>query len=210
MARSTTPRRRGPKGAAVDARADLLRAARQEFGSRGYRGTTVRAVASRAGVDPALVSHYFGNKEGLFRAALTVDVDISELVAGVLSGPRDQIGDHIVRQFFTLYDGTEFRASVLAMLRTAMTDPDTAGIMRAMIQERAAPALATAARGPDPTRQVMLAMTQLIGVVLGRHVVGLDPLRSADIDELAAELGPVVQRYFDGTHTDVTRRGPQL
>lgn len=210
MTRSTSPRRRGPKGGSVDARMDLLAAARQEFGSRGYQATTVRAVAARAGVDPALVSHYFGNKEGLFRAALAIDVEIPQLVRSVVTGAREDIGDRIVRQFFAVYDEPEFRSSVLAVLRTAMTDPATAAMMRAMIQDQAAPILATQARGQDPIKQVMLAMAHLMGVVLARHVVALEPLHEADVDELAGDLGPVIQRYFDGTHAAHVPAGDQL
>lgn len=83
-------------------------------------------------------------------------------------------------------------------------------MMRAMIQDQAAPILATQARGQDPIKQVMLAMAHLMGVVLARHVVALEPLHEADVDELAGDLGPVIQRYFDGTHAAHVPAGDQL
>lgn len=182
-------------------RDELLTAARAQFAERGYSGATIRTIAAAADVDPALIRHYFGDKEGLFRAALLVNFDPVELATSVASGPRATIGTRLVRQFFTMYDTAEFRTAVLALLRTAMTDPDTALMLRELIVNRAAPVLATQAVGERPQKQVILAMTTLMGVVIGRYVVGLPELTEASLDDLVADLGPVVQRYFDGTYS---------
>jgi AcrR family transcriptional regulator len=199
MDESPAIRRRGPKGGDAAVRDLLLAAAREEFATKGYRAATVRAIAATAGVDPMMITHYFGSKERRFHAASALDIDATAVLLSMTEGPRELLGERIVRRFFELYDDPTFRASILALVRSALTDPDLTDAVRSMIINRLAPSLATHARGNDPQRQVMLAMTQLLGVVIGRHVIGLPPL-AADIDDLVAELAPTVQRYFDGTH----------
>ncbi len=198
---TTSPRRRGPRpGAGPDTREAIASAARAEFAERGYAGATIRSIAAEAGVDPALVHHYFGTKAGLFQEVLALGFEPARAaLPHMLHGPQDQAGMRIVRTFLSLYDDPAFREPVLALLRTAMTDPEVAAIVGRYLQDAMLPQVTHLAVGPDPQRRVALAMTQLVGVVLGRHVLGLDSLQGS-VEDLAAELGPVVQRYLDGTH----------
>ncbi|MCU0300803.1 MAG: TetR family transcriptional regulator [Candidatus Nanopelagicales bacterium] len=195
------PRRRGPRaGSGEDTREAIVAAARVEFARRGFDAATVRSIATRADVDPALIHHYFGTKMGLFQAVLALGVDPTRAaLPAMLDGPRDEAGRRIARTFLTLYEDPEFREPVLAVMRTAMTSPEVAALAASFLQDTMLRGLATLAVGPDPQRQVALAMTHLLGTMLGRHVLGLTALQG-DVDVLVDELAPVVQRYLDGAH----------
>ncbi|MCU0283270.1 MAG: TetR family transcriptional regulator [Candidatus Nanopelagicales bacterium] len=199
------PRRRGPRaGAGEDTREAIVAAARVEFAQHGFAGTTLRSIAARAGVDPALIHHYFGTKMGLFQAVLALGVDPTrQALPAMLDGPREEAGQRIVRTFLTMYEDPQFREPVLAVMRTAMTSREVAALAASFLQDTMLRGLVTLAVGPDPARQVALAMTHLMGTVLGRHVLGLAALQG-EVDALVDELAPVVQRYLDGAHRDVT------
>jgi AcrR family transcriptional regulator len=201
------PRRRGPRaGAGEDAREAIVAAARVEFAQHGFGAATLRSIAARADVDPALIHHYFGTKMGLFQAVLALGVDPTrEALPAMLDGPRDEAGRRIVRTFLTMYEDPQFREPVLAVMRTAMTSPEVAALAASFLQETMLRGLVTLAVGPDPGRQVALAMSHLMGTMLGRHVLGLTALQG-DVEALVDELAPVVQRYLDGEHRDTAGR----
>jgi AcrR family transcriptional regulator len=193
-------RRRGPRpGAGSDTREAIAAAARAEFAERGFAGATIRSIAARAEVDPALIHHYFGTKVELFQEVLALGVDpTSRVLPEMLDGPRDQAGERIVRAFLSAYEDPAFREPILAVMRTAMTDPEIAGLAGSFLQDALLARVASLAIGPDAQRRVALAMTGLVGTMLGRHVIGLAALQGP-VDDLVAELAPVVQRYLDGT-----------
>lgn len=195
----TEPQRRGPRpGAGARTRAEIAAAARAEFAERGFGGATIRAIAARAGVDPALVHHYFGTKMDLFREVLALSVDpAGTVLPGMLAGPRDRAGERIARTFLTAYEDPAFRDPMLALLRSVTTDPELAALAGSLMQDALLPAVAELAVGPDPQRRVALIMGQLMGTVLGRHVIGLAALQGP-VEDLVAVLGPVLQRYLDG------------
>ena len=193
-------RRRGPRGGSSDTRAGIRLAARAEFAERGYAGATIRSIAARAEVDPALIHHYFGTKAKLFREVLDLGFDpLRSVLPAMLDGPREQAGERITRTYVQLFDDPRVREPLLAIMRTATVDPEAAATAAAAITEVLLPRLATLAVGPDPRRQVVLAMTHLAGTMLGRYVLGLAPLQ-CPAEDLVAELAPVVQRYLDGTY----------
>ncbi|MCU0263421.1 MAG: TetR family transcriptional regulator [Candidatus Nanopelagicales bacterium] len=199
---TSPPRRRGPRtGAGADTRAAIATAARAEFSERGYAGATIRSIAARADVDPALVHHYYGTKAELFQAVLALGFDPGRVaVPLMLDGPQQEAGARIVRTFLTLYDDPAYREPILAVMRTATTEPDVAAMAASYLQEVMLPHLSTLAVGPDPDQRVALAMTHLLGTMLGRQVLGLDSLQGP-VEDLVAQIGPVIQRYLDGTHT---------
>jgi AcrR family transcriptional regulator len=200
---TTGARRRGPRpGPAADTREAIAAAARAEFAQRGFGGATIRSIAARAEVDPALVHHYFGTKMDLFREVLSLDVDpVRTVLPAFLDGPREEAGARIARAFLTTYEDPSFREPVLALMRSAMTDPELAKMAGSLLQDALIPALANLGLGPQRERHVALAMTHLMGTVLGRHLIGLVTLQGP-VDDLVAELAPVVQRYLDGTNRD--------
>jgi AcrR family transcriptional regulator len=177
----------------------VLVAAREAFAERGFDGATIRGIATAAGVDPALVHHYFGSKEQLFLAAVEAPADPAELLPDVLAGGRDELGANVVRMLLRVWDGPA-RTAGLALLRSAIGNEWTARLLREFLVTQVLrrvvatlelPAVEAEARGG-------LAAAQLIGVVMGRYVLKIEPLASASPEWLVEAVGPTVQRYLTG------------
>lgn len=192
--------RTGRRPGEPDTRTHILEAARAEFGRRGFEGATIRAIAARAGVDPALVHHYFGPKQRLFVATMETGfpIDFAAAVAGVVDGPRGSIGERLVRYVLGVWEAPEMRPVVLGLLRSAASDPVAAGMVRRMLAEGPFLALARAIDLPDARMRATLVGTQLIGLLMARYVVEVEPLASSDVETIARMAGPSVQRYLDG------------
>lgn len=193
---SRTGRPRGRPTGGTDARAQILAAAGTAFAERGYDGATVRAIAAAAGVDPALVHHYFGSKERLFVEVVQFPVAPAELLPEVLAGGPDQLGERIARTFLALGDDPHTRDALVAMVRSAVTSPATAAMLREFISRGPLSTIAATLDGPDARLRVELAMAQVIGMVVSRYVLRLEPLASATADQVVAYLAPTVQRYL--------------
>ena len=202
-----TGRRTGRRPGSADTRGRILAAARAAFGERGYDGATVRDVAARASVDPALVHHYFGTKQQLFLAASEFPVDVAEVVPRLLAGPRDGMGERFVRYVVELWDRPEVQPLLMGIVRSASTDKVAAGMMRRLLAEGPFLALARAIDLPDARLRATLAGTQLMGLVLARYVILVEPLATMTPAELAAMLGPTMDRYLAGDLGLVTGPG---
>lgn len=202
-----TGRRTGRRPGSEDTRGRILVAARKAFGERGYDGATVRDVAARASVDPALVHHYFGTKQQLFLAASEFPVDVAEVVPRLLAGPRDGMGERFVRYVVELWDRPEVQPLLMGIVRSASTDKVAAGMMRRLLAEGPFLALARAIDLPDARLRATLAGTQLMGLVLARYVILVEPLATMTPAELAAMLGPTMDRYLAGDLGLVTGPG---
>ncbi len=188
----------GRRAGAPDTKAEIVSAARAEFASKGYDGTSMRAVARAAGVDPALIHHYFEGKEGLFLAALEVPFDPRPELARVLVGPREEMGAKLVGLVLWLWDDPERQELFLTLLRSSFTTAEgTAlikdGVLRTVLSE-------VAARVPmdDPATQLPLVATQTGGLILARYLLRLEPIASMPAPELVAIYGPIVQGFLDG------------
>ena len=183
----------------------MLLAARTSFGEIGFDGTTIRQVAARAGVDSALVHHYFGSKQQLFVAAMELPLDLPALVARLLEGPRDQLGERFVRLVLELWETPLYRPLLLGIVRSATTDPTAAAMLRQLLAEGPFLALARAIDRPDAALRATLAGSQLIGLALARYVVAVEPLASAPLEVLVRVLAPTLQRYLAGDLTGAER-----
>jgi AcrR family transcriptional regulator len=191
--------RRGPGRPAGggDRRAAILDAARQQFAEKGYVGASVRGIARLADVDPALVHHYFGTKEQVFVAAMELPFQPAEALPQVLAGDPDGLGERLVRMFLGLWANPDFRTPMLGMVRSAFTSEQGATMLREFVGSALLGRVAEAAGPVDPLR-VQAAAAQLVGIVILRHVVRLEPLASATEDEIVALVAPVVQRHLVG------------
>jgi AcrR family transcriptional regulator len=183
----------------------ILDAARKRFGDSGYAGATIRGIAADAGVDPALVHHYYGNKERLFSAAMRMPVIPGELLETALApGSRDPgqtLGQHLVRTVVTVWDMPEIRATVLGLLRTAVTSEQAAAMLREFLSAAMLGRIAGAAADPgtpDARRRAALVASQMVGLALARYVLAIEPIASSTGDELAAAVGPTLDRYLTG------------
>jgi len=187
-------RRPGESGA----RADILAAARRQFAERGFDRATIRGIAADAGVDPALVLHYFGSKEQLFGAVLEIPIDPSLILKRVMAHDPAEMGTSIARTFLETWEPEESRSPLVAMVRSAMTNEAAMAMVRDYLGRRIfGPITATLAL-PDADLRATLMGSQLIGLAMVRYIARLEPLASTPLDGLVAAVGPTIQRYLTG------------
>jgi AcrR family transcriptional regulator len=194
-----TARRRGrrPRTESADTRDRILAVAREEFSRRGYEQTSVRGIAKAAGVDSALVHHYFGTKEQVFEAA--IEVAIAPAVKGrdaVLDGPLDTVGERLTRMFFGLWENPVTRTPLLAIVRSAMNNDTAATVFRRLVSSQLLLRIAGELDAPDAELRAELAAAQLVGIAMIRYVIKVEPLASADVEQVVARVAPVVQGHL--------------
>ena len=196
---SSPARRPGRPVGGTDARAEILAAARSEFAERGYDGSTIRGIGRRAGVDPALVHHYFGTKADVFVAAVDFPVNPAVVVARVLAAGQEQLGPSIAQFFVATYEDSAAREPVFALVRAAMVQEPAAAMMREFVThalvDHIAPQLSFAEA--EARTRLELAVSHMVGLIIVRYVLRIEPLASLPAAELVARVGPVLQRYFD-------------
>lgn len=191
-------RGRGRRPGGPDTRGQILDAARESFAERGFSGTTIRAVAASADVDPALVHHYFGSKDDLFLAALAIPVDPRQLVPTVFAEGTVGAAERLLRLFLSVWDDPETRLPLLAVVRSSLTadTPETLlqqGLLRIVLTP-----LREALPPHEADRRVNLVISQMIGLVVTRYLLRLEPLASMPADQVVASIAPNLQRYLDG------------
>ncbi|GAA2157250.1 TetR family transcriptional regulator [Pedococcus bigeumensis] len=194
-----SPRGRRPGG--VDTRQAIVEAARVDFAEQGYDGTSLRGIARRAEVDPALVHHYFGGKPQLFAAVMDIPADPAALIGAVVSGPRDQVGESLVRTFLAVWDSEAGRQRFQALVRAAVSHDDATRMLREFLTRevfgRVVRELATdGAPSAGMELRAGLAAAQMVGLAMMRYIVEFPAVVDATHDELAALVGPTIQRYL--------------
>ncbi|MFG1900498.1 TetR family transcriptional regulator [Micromonospora carbonacea] len=194
-----TSRRTGRRPGNPGTREAILDAARTAFAERGFDASSIRSIAAAAGVDPALVHHYFGGKDQLFLAAMGAPLDPGELLPRVLAGDPDGVGERLVRTFLGVWDSPAGVAAV-ALLRSAVSNEWTARLLREFLVTQVLRRILQHL-DVDPAELPLrgsLVASQLVGLALMRHVVRLEPVASAPAETLVAAVGPTVQRYLRG------------
>jgi AcrR family transcriptional regulator len=191
-------KRRGRRPAGEDRRGDILAAARDEFGARGFDATTIRGVARAAGVDPRLVHHYFDGKDALFVAAFELPARPQQLLETVLGPDADDIGPRLVRLFLTVWDSAEGRQRIVALLSAASASEAGARMLREFLAREVFARIVARLGSEDPELRAALAASQMMGLAVARYVVRLEPLASADPDLVVGLLGPAIQHYLTG------------
>lgn len=164
---------------------------------RGYSGATVRAIAARASVDPAMVNHWFGNKEGLFTAAVSLPVNLADLAQEVVAGDPAQLGERIVRGFLIAWD-TAGGSQFMALMRSIATHDESVVMLREFVISVLFGPLTRAIGADKADMRAALCGSQIIGLGLARYVVRLEPLASADHDTIVRAIAPNLQRYLTG------------
>lgn len=190
-------RRSGRRPGNQDTRQSILEAARQVFAEKGYDQASIRAIAAQAEVDPALVHHYFGTKEKLFLTSMNAPINPAELVPKALDGPPEEAGERLVRLMLSVWDSPAGVAAV-AMMRSAMSNEWTARLLREFVVTqilRRAIAELTVDPAEAPMRAALVA-TQVAGLAVVRYVLKVEPVASADAEDLVRAIGPNVQRYL--------------
>ncbi len=189
-----TGRRAGESGT----REAILDAARERFAAHGYEGATIRGIAADAGVDPALVHHFYGTKEKLFVAAMRFPIVPSEILPEIVATDRERLGEAIVRFVLTIWGDPEARATGLGLLRSAVTNEGAARMLREFVSSAIIGSVVWVAEMPDPELRASLVASQVVGLAFARFVVQLEPIASASVEELVTAIGPTIQRYLTG------------
>ncbi|MEU8848337.1 TetR family transcriptional regulator [Streptomyces sp. NPDC048564] len=194
-------RRRGrpPRTESADTRDRILSAAREEFSERGYEKTSVRGIAKAAGVDSALVHHYFGTKEQVFEASVEVAFAPAFKVRDVvLQGPLDDVGERMTRFVFGLWENPVSRKPLLAIVRSAVNTEAAAAVFRRLVSAQLMRRIAGEIDAPDAELRAELAAAQLVGVAMMRYVIKIEPIASVDVEQIIARVAPVVQGHLTG------------
>lgn len=199
--RKRTGRRPGVSGS----RQDIIDAARSKFAERGYEGATIRSIAMDAGVDAALIHHFFETKEGVFAAAMQDAFHPGELLPDVLEPGIDGLGERLVRMFLDLWDTQPTRDALLAIIRSAVSHPDAARLLRGFVSTELIGRVAHALDRPEPDLRAALVGSQLVGLALMRYIVGVEPVASLDKEQLVRIVAPTVQHYLADDLPDLER-----
>ncbi|HET6693865.1 MAG TPA: TetR family transcriptional regulator [Pedococcus sp.] len=188
---------RGRRPGAPDTRAEVLAAARASFAEKGFRGTTIRAVAASAGVDPALVHHYFGSKDDLFLSALQMPVDPRELLAPVVAQGPDGAGERLLRVFLSVWDDPDMQVQLLAVVRSVLSADGATLLKDGFIPVIVSPVL-TQLVADRPEVRIPLVASQVVGLIVTRYLLALPPMAQMPADDVVARIGPVLQHYLTG------------
>jgi AcrR family transcriptional regulator len=189
--------RRGRRPGAPDTRAAILASAREAFAAAGFGRTSVRSIAAGAGVDAALVHHYFGTKEDLFVAALDLRVDPREAVLPVIEGGPDGVGERLMLLFMSVWDDPEARLPLLALLR-GVAEPRSQQLVRDGFLRLVLQPVGDALGVDQPDRRMAHVASQLLGLVLIRYLLEIEPLASMSSEQVVATYAPVLQGYLTG------------
>ena len=196
MAEIKRGRRPGPS----TTRDAILAAARERFTANGYDRVRMRDVAADAGVDVALVTYHFGSKDGLFAAAQEMPTPMAALMADVLDhGEIDDFGERFLRRVLELWDDDQTGGALVALVRSAMGHPPAAERLREFVQAELLSRIAARVGGPDADRRAALFGSQLIGLLLYRHVLHIEPVASMAPEELVGRAAPALQRHLTGS-----------
>jgi AcrR family transcriptional regulator len=199
-ARRTTTRtpRTGRRPGVSGSREAILDAARRLFAERGYVATSLRAIGAEAGVDAALIVHFFGSKAKLLTAAVEWPFDPEIEMERISARGRDHVGEELVRLVVRTWDREGGRNAIMTLLRAAAVEPAAAELMREFIQHDLFPPLMRRLKPSDPELRANLISSQLMGLGIARYVLRLQPLAGMSEEDVVRWLAPNVQRYVTG------------
>ena len=202
-------RRAGRRVGEPDTREAILAAARTLFAANGYAATSLRSVARTAGVDAALVHHYFDDKPALFAAALALPLQPALIVATLRQGDPAQAGARLAAVYLSLWENDSVRPSLLALVRAAATEDQAAAMLREFLHDGILSHVAATIRGADAELRATLLGAQLVGAAMLRYVVRLPPLADAPVGDVLRWLGPALQQHLDPSPQPSLESGPQ-
>ncbi|MEU4341281.1 TetR family transcriptional regulator [Nocardia sp. NPDC023852] len=179
-------------------RAAILEAARSRFAAEGFRKATIRAIAADADIDPSMVMRYFGSKDGLFAAAVDIDLELPDLGA---AEPK-ALGELLIRRFLAIWEEQPNREVLLTLLRSSIADDAVTERVRTIFAQQVLPAVLRFGDPADAPRRAGLVVTQLLGLALCRYVLRLPPVVVMTPTQLIADMAPTLQRYLMSTPAD--------
>lgn len=189
---------RGRRAGHSETREQILAAAREAFAEAGFRGATIRGIAATAGVDPALVHHFFGSKDDLFLAALQMPVDPREVLAAATSGPPEEIGERLLGAFLSVWDDPTARLPLVALVRAGISGEPGRTLLETALNRLIFGAVARALDVDRVEERTALVASQMLGLIGARYLLELEPMASMSREQVIAWVAPTVQRYLTG------------
>jgi AcrR family transcriptional regulator len=189
---------RGRRPVGSGTREAIAAAARRQFGELGYRRASLRSIAVEAGVDPRLVLHFFGSKQELFATVVELPFEPATAFDLLLSPGEQGLGRRLATFLLDNLDSPEGRKTITGLIRAAASEEEAAATIRELIARRLLLPLASRVGRDRPELRASLVASQIVGLGMARHVVGLTPLASASKAELVAALAPVFDHYLTG------------
>jgi AcrR family transcriptional regulator len=193
-ARKRLGRRPGESGT----REAIAAAARRLFSERGYDRTTIRGIAEAADVDPALINHFFGSKQELFAAVTTFPVELADAMPRIAEGPRSRVGLRLAEFVLGALEDPETRRAITSLVRAATSEPEAARSVREIVTARVLTPIAETLAADQPKLRASLINSQMVGLVMARYILELEPLASLPREEVVEAIAPNLQRYLTG------------
>jgi AcrR family transcriptional regulator len=191
-------RRGGRRPGASRTREAILAAAGRHFAERGYDRASLRGIAAAAGVDQRLIAHFFGSKQRLFVAAVGLPLNPAEVLPAILAGDRDSTGDRLAALLVDVLDRPELHQRLTGVVRAAASEPEVARMLREFLARELFEPAAEMLGSDDGPFRANLVGSQIVGLVMTRYVVQIEPLASMPPKTVAAALAPTLQRYLLG------------
>lgn len=196
---------RGRRRGHSDTREQILEVARRRFLAGGYAAVTMRSVAAEAGVDAALISYFFGSKQGLLGASLALSANPAHVLAAVLPGELEGLPERVLRALVTTWDDPELGGPLRVMVHAAGHDPEVARLVREMIEREIVGKIADRVGGADAHQRAAVFAAQLTGVIFTRYLIKLDPVAKMPPDELIRRLTPGLRAVLRPTSSRSAR-----
>ena len=189
---------RGRRPVGSGTREAIAAAARRQFGELGYRRASLRSIADEAGVDPRLVLHFFGSTQELFAAVVELPFDPATAFDLLLAPGEQGLGRRLAAFLLDVQDSPEGQRTITGLIRAAASEDEAAAMIRELVGQRLLLPLASRLGRDRPELRASLVGSQVVGLAMARHVVGLPALTTASRDELVAALTPVLDHYLTG------------
>ena len=186
----------GRRPGASRTREEIRAAAARLFAEQGYDRTSLRAIARAAGVDQKLVAHFFGSKQRLFVEVVELPFDPAAVLPSLFGGDRDHIGERFARFLLGVLEDPDGRRRLTGLIRAAATEPEAARMVRELITREILTRVVDALGVEDGALRASLLGSQVVGLVMARYIVAVEPLASASPEAVAAAIAPNLQRYL--------------
>ncbi len=195
-------RRSGRRPGTSSTREAILAAAGRNFAQHGYDRASLRAIAAEAEVDQKLIAHFFGSKQQLFVAAVGLPLNPAEVLPAILAGDRDSIGERLAALLIDVLEQPELHQRLTGVIRAAASEPEVARMLREFLtRELFGPASELLGSDNGPFRANLVG-SQLVGLIMARYVLAIEPLASMPPKAVAAAVAPTLQRYLLGALDD--------
>jgi AcrR family transcriptional regulator len=198
VASPNTKTRTGRRAGHSGTRDAILDAATKLFAEHGYQGASIRTIATAARVDPALIRHFFSDKETLFATVVADRTIIFQQLAASLRGDPADIGTRVADTYLRLWEQPRTRPILMAIARSATTSDRAARMLRDALADD----VRSRTSEPDNDRAQLLALggSQLFGLAIARHIIKVPAITELTLDDLVAQVAPTIQRYLTATH----------